>query len=187
MILRKPTLLSTLAGAILILPCSLTRGEDAGQDKVLGGPKVEASELEGQRRRFAGPNRRGPRHGKRFGRFLEQFQLDEEQKAKIHRIMDEYRQKHERWRHENGKQLEQIRKQMQQLREKMHALMSGAPKPTDMAEKIRPILSAEQQKVMDEKMKKMKKSDRRPGKHKMKHRGERKRRKNRDQGENAAG
>ena len=134
-------------------------GEPADDDRdVLKGPS-EKSQQRRSNRKFDGERRRGGGGRDRgdFGRrMMEDLNLTQEQKEKVHEIMKAQHEKSKGWREANAEELKEIEEQMKALHERRRKLMKGAPKPTDAFAQIRPLLDAEQQEALDEKFERIK-------------------------------
>lgn len=160
-----------LAGTSFAFAGEGKEGKDA---KVLAGPK-------------AGPPSTQP-HDNGFGDkkhvrgeimhdLLKDLNLTPDQETKVKAITSEAKAQHEAWRTAHGAEADALKAQMaaareakdeaklKELRPKVEALMATMPKPKDTFDKIRAVLTPEQQAKFDAKIAETKKEfgEKRPG------------------------
>jgi Spy/CpxP family protein refolding chaperone len=143
---------------IVIAAVLAMAGVSMAEDKPAGDPPK-------RERREGGP---GDRRGGPLGGLIEKLNLTEEQKPKVKAIMEEHRAAAEKYREEHKAEFEAARAKMKEARESkdeakikeareaFRKLMEGGPSLKELGDKLRAVLTADQQKVLDEELAKIK-------------------------------
>lgn len=157
--LSKAGFALALTGAIAIGASSVMAGEgkrEGKHNKTLAGPGATTQPSE---KGFSGDRKAGPLEWLRVT--VLSLNPTEEQRAKIKGFAEDARKAHEAWRSAHQTELESFKSEMEAVRstkdkeklralhEKGKALWASAPKPNDLLDKVRGVLTPEQQKQWD--------------------------------------
>ncbi|MCE9589022.1 MAG: Spy/CpxP family protein refolding chaperone [Planctomycetes bacterium] len=147
------------------------------KDQVLAGPKADAPTTQPDKdhhRGFSGDHKPGERRGPGGGpheemkRLFDSLNLSEDQKTKVHEIMDPLRDEMDKWRDSHKDEMEKLREEGKAAREsgdkekikavqvKRQAIFKTMPKPDGAFEKVAKVLNDEQRTKFKEGIEKMK-------------------------------
>ncbi|MCX5658147.1 MAG: Spy/CpxP family protein refolding chaperone [Planctomycetota bacterium] len=149
---------SASLAAVMFAGTSFAMAEDA---KVLAGPKPGAPTTQPRENGF-GKDRHPA--GEFMHDTLKDLNLTPDQETKVKAIFAEAKTKHEAWRTAHGAEADALKAQvkaareakdeakLKELRPKVDALMADMPKPKDVVDKVRAVLTPEQQTKFDAKV-----------------------------------
>jgi Spy/CpxP family protein refolding chaperone len=156
----------------LVLGAAATAAPPEGKGEAKSDRKAQRAEQKEQKRSDKAAatqpgdetkvDRRKNMRQRMFNQLFDGIELTEDQKTEIHAIFEAGREEHQAWRTEHKDEFKEIRDQMREAhkardeekieaaKERLRTLIESAPKPAQVMDEVRTVLTEEQQVKFDE-------------------------------------